>query len=52
MGRVIATRLEKDYTGAMQDKVKFDASGLPTGVYYARLQNGVVQHVWPMLKVR
>jgi uncharacterized protein (DUF1501 family) len=52
MGRVIATLLEKDYAGPMQDKVKFDASGLPTGVYYARLQNGVTQHVWPMLKVR
>ncbi len=52
MGRVVANLMEKDYTGPAQDKIKFEASGLPTGIYYARLQNGVTQHVWPMLKVR
>ena len=52
LGRVIATLLEKDYTVATTDKVTFRAEGLPTGIYYARFQNGVVQKVWPMLKVR
>ena len=52
MGRVVANLLEKDYTGPAQDKIKFEASSLPTGIYYARLQNGVTQNVWPMLKVR
>ncbi len=52
LGRVIATLLEKDYAVATQDKVRFDSAGLPTGIYYARFQNGVTQKVWPMLKVR
>jgi uncharacterized protein (DUF1501 family) len=52
LGRLIATPLEKEYTAAMSDSVPFNAEGLPTGIYYARLQNGVTQKVWPMLKVR
>ncbi|HYC39445.1 MAG TPA: DUF1501 domain-containing protein [Chitinophagaceae bacterium] len=52
LGRVIATLLEKDYAGATTDSVYFPAEVLPTGVYYARLQNGTTQKVWPMLKVR
>ena len=52
LGRVIATLLEKEYVGATSDKVTFNAEVLPPGVYYARLQNGVTQKVWPMLKVR
>lgn len=52
LGRVIATLVEKDYTAATTDKVTFNSEGLPTGIYYARLQNGVIQKVWPMLKVR
>ncbi|HWR33253.1 MAG TPA: DUF1501 domain-containing protein [Chitinophagaceae bacterium] len=52
LGRVIATLVEKDYTAATTDKVSFNSEGLPTGIYYARLQNGVTQKVWPMLKVR
>jgi uncharacterized protein (DUF1501 family) len=52
MGRVVATLLEKDYAGPAEDRVQFTAENLPTGIYYARLQNGVEQHVWPMLKVR
>jgi len=51
-GRVIANLLERDYTIATTDKVTFHAETLSNGVYYARLQNGVVQKVWPMLKVR
>ena len=52
LGRVIATLVEKDYTAATTDTVTFNSEGLPTGVYYARLQNGVTQKVWPMMKVR
>jgi uncharacterized protein (DUF1501 family) len=52
LGRVIITLLEKDYPAATSDKITFNSEGLPTGIYYARLQNGVIQKVWPMLKVR
>ncbi len=52
LGRVISNLLEKDYTVATSDKIRFNSEGLPTGIYYARLQNGVTQKVWPMLKVR
>ena len=52
LGRVIKTLLERDYTTAGINTVSFDAEGLPTGIYYARLQNGVIQKVRPMLKVR
>ncbi len=52
LGRVISNLLEKDYTTAMTDTVTFNSGALPTGIYYARLQNGVIQKVRPMLKVR
>jgi hypothetical protein len=52
MGRLIKNLLEKDYTAPAEDFVDFDSEGLPNGVYYARFQNGVVQKVRPMLKVR
>lgn len=52
LGRLLVTLVEKDYATAMTDKVTFVAEGLPTGIYYARFQNGVTQAVWPMLKVR
>ena len=52
LGRVIKTLLERDYISAATDTVTFDSGGLPTGIYYARLQNGVIQKVRPMLKVR
>jgi hypothetical protein len=52
LGRVISNLLEKDYTVATTDSVTFNSEGLPTGIYYARLQNGVTQKVWPMLKLR
>lgn len=52
LGRVIRNLLERDYTGAGTYTVSFDSGGLPTGIYYARLQNGVIQKVRPMLKVR
>ncbi len=52
LGRVIRNLLEKDYLTATVDTVTFDSGGLPTGIYYARFQNGVLQKVRPMLKVR
>lgn len=52
MGRVIKTLVERDYAGPASDVVTFNSEGLPTGIYYARLQNGVIQKVRPMLKVR
>jgi uncharacterized protein (DUF1501 family) len=52
LGRVIKNLLERDYTGAGTYTVTFDSGGLPTGIYYARLQNGITQAVRPMLKVR
>ena len=52
LGRLITTLIDKDYNAAMQDQVSFNAERLPTGIYYARLQNGISQTVWPMLKVR
>ena len=52
LGRVIRNLLEQDYLTAGVNTVTFDSGGLPTGIYYARLQNGVIQKVRPMLKVR
>lgn len=52
LGRLIVTLVDKTYAGPATDKVTFVAEGLPTGIYYARLQNGVSQNVWPMMKVR
>ena len=52
LGRLVTTLIDKDYNAAMQDQVSFNAERLPTGIYYARLQNGISQTVWPMLKVR
>jgi len=51
-GRLLMNLLEVDYPVASRQTVSFDASHLPTGVYYARLQNGATQQVRPMLKVR
>ena len=51
-GRLLLNLLEKDYAAAGRQTIPFDASHLPNGVYYARLQNGATQQVRPMLKVR
>ena len=51
LGRVVRTPVDKDYTPGTYTTT-FDSGGLPTGVYYARFQNGPVQQVKPMLKVR
>lgn len=51
MGRVIRTLTDKVYTSGTYT-VTFEGYGLPTGVYYARFQNGTTQQVRPMLKTR
>lgn len=51
-GRLIRNVLEKDYAQAGTYTITFNGEGLPSGIYYARFQNGVVQHVQPMMKVR
>jgi hypothetical protein len=50
-GRVLANLTDKEYTAGTYTVV-FDGTSLPTGVYYARLQNMSVQQVRPMIKVR
>ena len=52
LGRVIRTLVERDYAAAATDTVTFNSEALPTGIYYARLQNGVIQKVRSMMKVR
>ena len=51
-GRLLVNLYNADLPAAIRQTVVFDASHLPTGVYYARLQNGATQQVRPMLKVR
>lgn len=51
LGRVVRTPVDKEYLAGTYNTT-FDSGGLPTGVYYARLQNGPIQQVKPMLKVR
>ncbi len=51
LGRSIRTLTDKEYAPGVYN-VDFDSSGMPAGVYYARFQNGAVQQVRPMLKVR
>ncbi|MBC7949672.1 MAG: DUF1501 domain-containing protein [Chitinophagaceae bacterium] len=51
LGRVIGTLTDKEYTPGTYS-VTFDSGPLPTGVYYARLQNGPIQQVRAMLKVK
>lgn len=51
MGRRVATLADKVYMEGTYS-VTFDGSALASGVYYARLQNGSLQQVRPMLKVR
>ncbi len=51
LGRVIQTPVDREHTVGTYSVV-FDSGALPSGVYYARLQNGPIQQVRPMLKVR
>lgn len=52
MGQVIKTLVDADYPSAGTYSTPFNSFGLPSGVYYARLQNGPVQQVRTMLKAR
>ncbi len=50
-GRVVAVLADKEYE-AGTFTLNFNGVNLPTGVYYARLQNMTVQQVRAMIKVR
>ena len=50
-GRVIANLTDKEYTAGTYTVV-FNGESLPTGVYYARLQNLATQQVRAMIKAR
>ena len=52
LGQVVATLVEADYALPGDYTVPFNSGALASGVYYARLQNGSVQQVRAMLKVR
>lgn len=52
LGRVIRTLVDQDVRQPGEYTTTFDSGGLPCGVYYARLQNGPIQQVRSMLKVR
>jgi len=52
LGRELKVLLETDYPTAGTYTVPFNSEALPPGVYYARFQNGVTQHVRAMMKVR
>jgi uncharacterized protein (DUF1501 family) len=52
LGRVVDTPLQKDYAQPGTYNITWNAEGLPSGLYYARLQNGANQQVSPMMKVR
>ena len=50
-GKRIATLVDQVYATPGSYTITFNAATLATGVYYARLQNGALQQVRPMLKV-
>ncbi len=52
LGRVISTPIDQVYPQADNYTVPFNSGALPSGVYYARLQNGIIQQVRTMMKVR
>jgi hypothetical protein len=52
LGRVISTPIDQVYPQAGTYTVPFNSGALPSGVYYARLQNGIIQQVRTMMKVR
>ncbi len=51
LGRVIRILTDREYTAGTYT-LDFNSEGLPTGIYYARFQNGVTQQVRAMMKVR
>jgi uncharacterized protein (DUF1501 family) len=52
LGRMLKILIDADYPTAGTYSVDFNSDSLPPGIYYARFQNGVTQHVRAMLKVR
>lgn len=50
-GKVIATLTDKEYAAGTYSMV-FDSGMLPSGIYYARLQNLATQQVRTMIKVK
>jgi uncharacterized protein (DUF1501 family) len=52
LGRVLSTPVDQDYPQAGTYSIPLDSGALPSGVYYARLQNGTIQQVRTMMKVR
>jgi uncharacterized protein (DUF1501 family) len=51
-GQLVNTLIDQDYPAPGTYTVEFNSMSLASGVYYARLQNGVTQQVRTMLKVR
>lgn len=51
MGKLVTTLTDKEYSAGTYT-LSFESTGLPTGTYYARLQNGSFQQVRTMLKVQ
>ena len=49
-GKLVATPFS-DASQVGRNTISWDSEGLPTGIYYCRLQNGAVQQVGQMLKV-
>ncbi len=52
LGQVIATPIDQEYTAAGTYTIPWESGHLGAGVYYARFQNGSVQQVRTMMKVR
>jgi len=52
LGRVLSTPVDQDYTQPGTYSIPFESGALPSGVYYARLQNGAIQQVRTMMKAR
>ncbi len=50
-GKLIATLTDQTYVAGTYT-ISFNTEALASGVYYARLQNGPLQQVRPMLKIR
>ena len=52
LGRVLSTLIDQNYSQTGTYSIPFNSYALPTGVYYARLQNGTIQQVRAMIKAR
>jgi uncharacterized protein (DUF1501 family) len=52
LGQVLSTPVDREYSQPGTYSISFNSGSLQAGVYYARLQNGVVQQVRTMMKMR